>query len=131
MATAQAALRQMRAICLSLPETGEAEHFGQHCFHVGGRLFALCGEKAGACRLVFQLEPEHASRLLASDARFAAYGGQGGYVWIDAAGVEDFAEIRPLALESYRLNAAPRPATKAPARPKRGRRGGGATGRGD
>jgi len=117
MATAHTALRKMREICLSLPDTVEAEHFGEACFRVGKRMFATCGEKAGVCRLVFQLEAEHAARLVAADPRFEPYARQKHGVWIDAAGVEDWDEVRALVLESYRLNGAGvRPAKKASAR---------------
>jgi hypothetical protein len=61
MTTAKIVLTRMREVCLLLPETVEAEHFGEVCFRVGKRIFASCGEKAGVCRLVFQLEPAHAS----------------------------------------------------------------------
>jgi predicted DNA-binding protein (MmcQ/YjbR family) len=105
MATTQTALEMMREVCLSLPETVEAEHFGEACFRVGKRIFASCGEKGGVCRLVFQLEPAHAQRLIASDGRFQPYARQAHCVWMDAAGVEDWAEVRALVLESYRLNA--------------------------
>ena len=114
MATTQTALRMMREICLSLPETAEAEHFGEACFRVGKRIFASCGEKVGVCRLVFQLEPEHASRLVATDARFEPYPRQANCLWMDAAAVEDWDEVRALVLESYRLNA---PANQPSRRP--------------
>ncbi len=122
MATAQTALHRMREVCLLLPETVEAEHFGEVCFRVGKRIFASCGDKAGVCRLVFQLEPEHASRLVASDPRFQPYARQEHCVWMDAAGVEDWDEVRALVLESYRLNAPSNPPPKrasATARKKR------------
>jgi len=105
MATAQTALRMMRALCLSLPEAVEAEHFGEACFRVGKRIFASCGEKDGVCRLVFQLEPEHASQLVTTDARFQPYTRQQHCVWMDAAGVKDWDEVGALVLESYRRNA--------------------------
>ena len=105
MATTPTALRMLREVCLSLPATVEAEHFGEACFRVGKRIFASCGEKGGVCRLVFQLEPAHAQRLTAADGRFRAYARQAHCVWMDAAGVEDWAEVRALVLESYRLNA--------------------------
>jgi predicted DNA-binding protein (MmcQ/YjbR family) len=95
----------MREICLWLPGTVEADHFGEACFRVGKRIFASCGEKGGVCRLVFQLEPAHAQRLTAADGRFRAYARQAHCVWMDAADVEDWAEVRALVLESYRLNA--------------------------
>jgi predicted DNA-binding protein (MmcQ/YjbR family) len=104
MATAQTALRKMREVCLSLPDSVESAHFGEACFRVGKRTFASCGEKEGVCRLVFQLEPEHARRLVASDARFEPYARQDDCVWMNAAQVKDWHEVRALALESYRLN---------------------------
>ena len=104
MATTETAFRMMREVCLSLPATVEAEHFGEACFRVGKRIFASCGEKGGVCRLVFQLEPAHAQRLIASDSRFQTYERQAHCVWMDAACVEDWEEVRALVLESYRLN---------------------------
>jgi predicted DNA-binding protein (MmcQ/YjbR family) len=95
----------MREICLSLPDAVEVEHFGEGCFRVGKRIFASCGEKHGVCRLVVQLEPAHARRLIASDRRFQPYARQANCVWSDAADVEDWSEVRALVLESYRLNA--------------------------
>ena len=122
MATAQTALRQMRHICLSLPDSVEAKHFGEVCFRVGKRIFASCGGKAGACRLVFQLEPEHASRLIETDPRFEPYARQKHCVWMDAAAVKDWDEIRALVLESYRLNApSERPPKKASANARKKR----------
>jgi hypothetical protein len=89
MATAKSALKAMRGICLSLPETTEADHFGESMFRVRGRGFASCGEKDG--------------------------------VWIDAAGVRDWDEVRALVLESFRLIADPAKARgrrrRAPRRP--------------
>ena len=115
MANAQTALQRMREICLPLPETAEAGHFGEACFRVGKRIFASCGEKAGVCRLVFQLEPDHARRLVASDGRVEPYPRQADCVWVDVDAVEDWDEVRELVLESYRLNApGNRPARKAP-----------------
>ncbi len=122
MATTHAALRMMRAVCLALPDTAETEHFGEVCFRVGKRIFASCGEKAGVCRLVFQLEPEHASQLVAYDPRFQPYARQAHCVWIDAASVEDWDEVQSLVLESHRLNAAgnrPPKRASATARTKR------------
>ena len=106
MATAKTALRMMREVCLSLPDTSEGVHFGEAFFRVGKRGFASCGEKKGICRIVVQLEPAHARRLVASDPRFEPYARQKNCVWIDAGKVEDWDEVRALVLESYRLNEA-------------------------
>jgi predicted DNA-binding protein (MmcQ/YjbR family) len=121
----QTPLRMMREVCLSLPETVEGEHFGEACFRVGKRIFATCGEKHGVCRIVFQLKPVHARRLVASDPRFQPYARQKDGVWIDAADVEEWDEVRALVLESYQLNkvdARPSKKGQPPARRKRTRR---------
>src|SRR5262249_35564681 len=76
VATAQAALRNMREICLSLPGTAETVHFGESCFRVGKKIFASCGEKTGVYRLVFQLEPQRASWLVDSDPDSSATHGR-------------------------------------------------------
>ena len=105
MVTSKMALRKMREICWSLPGSVETEHFGESCFCVGKKIFASCGEKSGVVRIVVQLEPQHASRLVAGDPRFRPYGGrQKACVALDAAGVKDWDEVRALVLESYRLN---------------------------
>ena len=103
MASAHTALRMMREVCLSLPDTAEATHFGEVCFRVGKRMFATCGEKKGICRIVVQLEPEHARRVVASHPRFEPYARQKNCVQIDVGKVEDWDEVRALVLESYRL----------------------------
>ena len=112
MTTAKTALGMMREMCLSLADASESDHFGEACFRVGKRIFASCGKKDGACRLVFQLEPEHARRLIASDSSerrealggFEPYARQTNCVAIDAANVKDWSQVRTLVLESYRLN---------------------------
>ncbi len=124
MATAHTALQMMREVCLSLPSTVEAEHFGEVCFRVNKRIFASCGEKEGVCRLIFQLEPEHARRIVASDPQFQPYPRQKNCVWVDAAVVDGWDEVRELVLESYRLNeSANQPAkkTRIPRRTKKER----------
>lgn len=114
----------MREFCLSLPETDEGEHFGEASFRVGNRIFATCGEKHDVCRVVLQLESGHARRLIASDPRFQPYPRLKDAVWIDAADVKEWDELRPLVLESYQLRkVVARPSKKGqpPARRKRAR----------
>src|SRR5262245_38475863 len=103
MATAEEALERMREICLSLPGTREGGHFGSAAFYVKGKIFATCGEKHGACEIVFGLEPEHAKALVASDARFQPYPRDRRGVVIDVAQVKSWREIRALVTESYEL----------------------------
>ena len=111
---AETALRRVRDICLSLPDTTESTHFGEPAFYVRKKLFATCGEKDGPCRITFGLEPEHADALIESDPRYQYYGrtpGRGARrsaptgVWIEAADVDNWEELRVLILEGYRLQA--------------------------
>lgn len=104
----------MREVCLSLPDPAEAEHFGEVCFRVKKRIFATCGEQDGVCRLVFQVEPEHARLLVGSDPRFQSYSRQKNGVWIDAADVNKWDEVRALVLEIYRLNEPAKQPAKKP-----------------
>jgi len=108
----KAALLKMRKICLSLPNTREGTHFGESVFRVGTRIFASCGEKTGRCRLVFQLEPAHARKLVESDNRFEPYSRQAHCVSMDAGDVKTWTEVRALVLESYGRNARNKPTTR-------------------
>lgn len=103
MATAGVALKKMREICLGMPDTDEKVSWGKPHFRVGGKIFASCGEEKGACRIVVQLEPDHADALVGGDARFERYPRAADCVMIDVARVKSWGEIRELVEESYRL----------------------------
>jgi predicted DNA-binding protein (MmcQ/YjbR family) len=122
MATAEAALKKMREICLSLPDTREGDHFGETAFYVKGKLFATCGEKHGACEITFGLEPDHAAALVANDPRFKPYPRDKRGVVLDAAKVKSWSEVKTLICESYELrkpSKAPRKTAKKPSQGKR------------
>jgi predicted DNA-binding protein (MmcQ/YjbR family) len=103
MATAEEALEKMRKICLSFPDTREGAHFGETAFYVKGKLFATCGEKNGACEIVFGLEPDHAAALVKNDPRFKPYPRDKRGVVLEAAKVKRWSEVKSLLLESYEL----------------------------
>ena len=108
-----------------IPDSAEAEHFGEACFRVNKRIFVTCGEKEGVCRLVFQLEPEHARQLVASDPRFkpyTRYTRQKNCVLIDAADVDERDELRALILESYRLSAPANQPARRVRKPRRSKK---------
>jgi predicted DNA-binding protein (MmcQ/YjbR family) len=125
------ALDHMRAICLSLPDTKETLTWGQPHFRVGEKIFAGCGDEKGRAVIGFKLDMDHADAII-QDSRFwrAPYVGHKGWVSMDAGKVDDWDEVRPLILESYRLiaprrtvaqldageTAAARPARKTAAR---------------
>lgn len=97
-------LNEMRRICLSLPETAETMTWGQPHFRVRGKIFAGIGDHAGIENIGFKLEREHADAVI-QDPRFyrAPYVGAHGWVSMRVEGVRDWAEVRALVLESYRL----------------------------
>ncbi len=115
MATAEEALKKMRDICLSLPDTREGDHFGETAFYVKGKLFAACGEKHGVCKITFGLEPDHAAALVENGLRFKPYPRDRRAVVMDAAKVMSWNEVRTLVSESYEIRK-PASARRKPAR---------------
>jgi predicted DNA-binding protein (MmcQ/YjbR family) len=109
-------LTKLRQICLALPDTKETFTWGNPHFRVGEKIF--CGytdhddSKGDTDGPVIgcKLEKQHARDILA-DPRFrpAPYVGRHGWVSMDASGITDWAEVRALVHESYRL-IAPKPA---------------------
>ena len=97
-------LTEMRRICLALPETTETMTWGQPHFRVRGKIFAGFGDHGGTFTLGFKLEREHADAAI-QDPRFtrAPYVGAHGWISMDVKGVRDWAEVRALVRESYRL----------------------------
>jgi predicted DNA-binding protein (MmcQ/YjbR family) len=99
-----AALKKMRAICLSLPDTKETPTWGQPHFRVGEKIFAGLGEEAGALTVGFKLERDHADAIVRRRGfSRAPYVGHKGWVSADVEVVTDWAEVRQLVHESYRL----------------------------
>ena len=107
------ALRRVRDICLSLPDTRETPTWGEPHFRVGDKIFAGCGDHKGRQVLGFKLERAHAAACV-KDPRFwpAAYVGHAGWVSMDAALISDWDEVAGLILESYRLIAPKRSLAK-------------------
>lgn len=113
MAKKQSVLDALRKICLSLPDTTETLTWGTPHFRVNNKIFCGCGEEKGRVAIGFKLEMEHADAII-QDPRFwrAPYVGHKGWVSMDAGSVEDWDEVRPLILESYRLIAPKRTLAK-------------------
>lgn len=115
MPKAEAILKKVDDICLSLPDTKVSRGWGDPHYTVKGRVFAGASNKTGP-RLQLRLEPDHADMRLETDTRFARtkYGPDA--VDIDLAGKVDWKEIRALIEESYRLTVAAKPKKKARSR---------------
>jgi predicted DNA-binding protein (MmcQ/YjbR family) len=102
---AQAVLKTMRAICLSLPETSEALQFGFPVWRAGTKTFAgiySYGDKK-KLNLSFWVGVERQG-LLTADSRYEipAYMGHNGWIALDVSKHLDKDEVRELAHFSYR-----------------------------
>jgi hypothetical protein len=109
-----AALKRVREICLSFPETMEKEAWRAPTFRVRGKMFAMFMDDHhgdGRTALWLNAEPGIQEMLVESDpVRFFVPPYQGPYGWI---GVRvdldpDWEEVRELVEESYRMSAPPK-----------------------
>lgn len=99
-----AALRKMRRICLSLPDTKETPTWGQPHFRVGEKIFSGLGEEKGVLTVGVKLEMDHADAMVRRPGfSRAPYVGHKGWVSIDVEKVKDWGEIEALVQESYQL----------------------------
>lgn len=102
---AQAVLKQLRAICLSLPETAEDKQFGNPVWRAGKKVFAqaYCYRADRKLRLAFWVGVDQQA-LLVRDANFSIppYLGHNGWIALDVTKDANWREIRSLALFSYR-----------------------------
>jgi predicted DNA-binding protein (MmcQ/YjbR family) len=94
-------LKNLRSICLALPETREVEAWGHPTFRAGKKMFAACGQVDGALTLGIKVGHDRQEELL-RDARFypTPYAAHQGWVslHIDKA---DWDEIAGLVREAY------------------------------
>ena len=105
MASTQSALRKMRRSVSHFRTHPKANTSASPSFASKRRIFASCGEKTGECRIVVQLESEHAARIVDTDRRFERYTRQKDCVSMNAAGVKSWNEIAASRAGSYLLNA--------------------------
>jgi hypothetical protein len=102
---AQSVLEDMRAICLSFPETTEAAQFGHPVWRVGKRVFAqaYCYRADRKLQLAFWVGVDQQA-LLTRDKQFSipAYLGHNGWIAVDVTAHANWQELRSLALFSYR-----------------------------
>jgi predicted DNA-binding protein (MmcQ/YjbR family) len=114
MARTDPVLARIRKFCLSLPDTSEKIAWGHPTFRVGGNAwFASCGEELqGRMTVSFKLEAPRAE-MMEKDPRFVKAGTLGRHrvISIDAALIDDWADVEDMIRESHRL-AAPAPSTR-------------------
>jgi predicted DNA-binding protein (MmcQ/YjbR family) len=100
------ALKQLRAICLSLPESSEVEAWGHPTFRAGKKMFAAFGEGVegqDGLSLGVKVGFERQEELL-QDPRFypTPYAAHQGWVSLKIDDQTDWAEIKGLLHEAYR-----------------------------
>jgi predicted DNA-binding protein (MmcQ/YjbR family) len=100
---AQKVLPSLRNICLSWPETSEDRQFGSPVWRAGKKVFAQAYGYDERLRLAFWVGVDRQG-LLATDSRYEVppYMGHNGWIALDVTRTCDWAEVRSLALESYR-----------------------------
>ena len=102
-ATYDKALKQVRKICLALPEACEVEAWGHPTFRAGKKLFAGFGEDTDGLTLGLGVGFERQEVLL-NDERFfpTPYSARLGWVSLHINRDTDWDEIRALVREAYR-----------------------------
>lgn len=102
---AQSVLKQLRAICLALPETSEDQQFGSPVWRAGKKVFAQAYCHRGDLRLqlAFWVGVDQQA-LLTREPQFSIppYLGHNGWIALDVTRTADWRGIRSLALFSYR-----------------------------
>ncbi len=96
-------LASMRKICLSLPDTSEDLQFGQPVWRAGKKVFAQAYCYEERWRAAFWVGVP-AQSLMTCDPRYEIppYMGHNGWIALDVSRSHKEAELRPLALGSYR-----------------------------
>jgi predicted DNA-binding protein (MmcQ/YjbR family) len=100
---AQDVLKQLRKICLELPETSEARQFGNPVWRAGKKVFAQAYSYHGPLTLAFWVGVERQGLYIA-EKRFSIppYMGHNGWIALDVSKSANWKEIKSLALFSYR-----------------------------
>jgi predicted DNA-binding protein (MmcQ/YjbR family) len=97
------ALKQVRALCLALPEASEVEAWGHPTFRAGKKMFAAFGDEAGNPTVGLKVGYDRQEELL-RDGRFypTPYAAHQGWVSLHLDGETDWDEVGGLVREAYR-----------------------------
>ncbi len=97
------ALKEVRAICLALPEAVEVEAWGHPTFRAGKKMFAGFGQADGGLSLGLKVGYERQDELLHDDRFFPTpYAARQGWVSLRFDAKTDWGEVRGLVREAYR-----------------------------
>jgi predicted DNA-binding protein (MmcQ/YjbR family) len=96
-------LKEVRAICLALPETSEVEAWGHPTFRAGKKMFAGFGEGEEGLTLGLKVGHDRQEELLQDDRFFPTpYAAHQGWVSLRLDRNTDWNEVRGLVREAYR-----------------------------
>src|SRR5262245_30491886 len=97
------ALKQVRSLCLALPETREVEAWGHPTFRAGKKMFAAFGGEAGELTISLKAGYERQDELLKDDRFFPTpYAARLGWVSLRIDSQTDWDEVSGLVREAYR-----------------------------
>jgi predicted DNA-binding protein (MmcQ/YjbR family) len=97
------ALKEVRRLCLALPEAREVEAWGHPTFRAGKKMFAGFGGEAGSLSLGLKVGFERQDELLEDDRFFPTpYAARQGWVSLRIDGETDWNEVAGLVREAYR-----------------------------
>src|SRR5246127_556007 len=93
--TFERALKQIRSICLALPESSEVEAWGHPTFRAGKKMFAAFGGHDGTLTLGLKVGLDRQDQLLEDDRFFPTpYAAHQGWVSLRLDGQTDWDEVR-------------------------------------
>ena len=97
------ALKQVRALCLALPESREVMAWGHPTFRAGKKMFAGFGQDDEGLTLGLKVGFDRQDELLQDDRFFPTpYAARQGWVSLRINANTDWDEVRDLVLEAYR-----------------------------
>ena len=97
------ALKQVRSLCLALPETREVIAWGHPTFRAGKKMFAGFGQNEEGLTLGLKVGFDRQDELLQDDHFFPTpYAARQGWVSLRINANTDWDEVRGLVLEAYR-----------------------------
>jgi predicted DNA-binding protein (MmcQ/YjbR family) len=101
--SAEGILEELRALCLSLPETHERDSFGHPNFAAGKKTFVTFEQFNGRPSIAFRLDRENIARLSTNPLFFDTPYGRGEWLSLRVDSVFDWGVVRELVQISYRL----------------------------
>jgi predicted DNA-binding protein (MmcQ/YjbR family) len=97
------ALKEIRTICLALPETSEVEAWGHPTFRAGKKMFAAFGGHEDGLSIGLKVGHDRQEELLEDDRFFPTpYAARQGWVSLRVDGQTDWDEVSGLVREAYR-----------------------------